>query len=59
MNNVTGQHPQQEIEACDRFNRIAYGLGMTLFMFGIFVPGAHTLMMVGLALLAIAWVVEW
>lgn len=43
----------------DPFSRVVYGLGMVLFMFGIFIPGAHTLMMVGLALLAVAWVVEW
>lgn len=59
MNNVPVQHPQQQSERCDPFNRVVYWLGMALFMFGIFVPGAHTLMMVGLALLAIAWVIEW
>jgi hypothetical protein len=48
---------QQKVEECDPFSRVVYGLGMALFMFGIFVPGAHTLMMVGLALLAIAYVV--
>ncbi|HTZ88752.1 MAG TPA: hypothetical protein VMA71_00345 [Alloacidobacterium sp.] len=41
----------------DPFSRVVYGLGIALLMFGIFVPGAHTLMMVGLALLAIAYVV--
>jgi hypothetical protein len=56
MNQVPVQH-QQKIEECDPFSRVVYGLGMALFMFGIFVPGAHTLMMVGLALLAIAYVV--
>jgi hypothetical protein len=59
MNNIPVQHPQQPMEACDSFSRVVYGLGMVLFIFGIFVPGAHTLMMVGLALLAVAWVVEW
>lgn len=58
MNQIPVQHRQQ-IEACDPFSRAVYGLGMVLFMFGIFIPGAHTLMMVGLALLAVAWVVEW
>ncbi len=56
MNNFPVQQP---METCDSFSRVVYGLGMVLFMFGIFVPGAHTLMMVGLALLAVAWVVEW
>jgi hypothetical protein len=58
MNQIPVQR-QQKVEECDSFSRVVYGLGMALFMFGIFVPGAQTLMMVGLALLAIAWVVEW
>jgi len=58
MHQVPVQRRQQEKE-CDSFSRVVYGLGIALFMFGIFVPSAHTLMMVGLALLAIAWVVEW
>lgn len=59
MNQIPVQHQRQPIEACDPFSRVVYGLGMCLFMFGIFIPGAHTLMMVGLALLAVAWVVDW
>jgi hypothetical protein len=30
---------------------------MALFLFGIFIPGAHTLMMVGQALLSIAYLI--
>jgi hypothetical protein len=58
MNPFGARHQVREAE-CDSFARVVYGLGIALFMFGIFVPGAHTLMMVGLALLALAWVVEW
>ena len=57
MNNVPVQQ-QKQMEKCDTFSRTANGLGMVLFLFGIFVPGAHTLMMVGLALIAISYVVE-
>lgn len=59
MNRFRAWHPGRREECDDPFSRVVYGLGMALFMFGIFVPGAHTLMMVGLALLAIAWVAEW
>ena len=58
MNQLNTQQYACE-EHRDTFSRVAYGLGMVLLMFGIFVSGAHNLMGVGLALLAIAWVVEW
>jgi hypothetical protein len=58
MNQSGAKHYACE-EHRDTFSRVAYGLGMVLLMFGIFVTGAHNLMGVGLALLAIAWVVEW
>jgi hypothetical protein len=58
MNNVPVSRRQQEmVEECDPFMRVVGGLGMALFIFGIFVPGAHTLMMVGMALIAISYVV--
>ena len=57
MSNVPVQQ-QKQMESCDTFSKVANGLGMSLFLFGIFVPGAHTLMMVGLALIAISYVVE-
>jgi hypothetical protein len=41
----------------DPFMRVVGGLGMALFICGIFIPGAHTLMMVGMALIAISYVV--
>ncbi|HEX3436156.1 MAG TPA: hypothetical protein VHT24_05250 [Pseudacidobacterium sp.] len=56
MNNIPSQ-PRQQATQCDPTTRTLYGVGMALFMFGIFVPGAHTLMMVGLAFLAIFWMV--
>jgi hypothetical protein len=57
MNNIPVQPKHHEMEDCDPFMRVVGGLGMALFLFGIFVPGAHTLMMVGLALIAISYVV--
>jgi hypothetical protein len=57
MNQIPVHPAQHEGEECDPFMRVVSGLGMALFIFGIFVPGAHTLMMVGLALIAISYVV--
>jgi len=57
MNQFGAQHQVCE-EQRDLFTDVANGLGMALFICGIFIPGAHTLMMVGLALIAISYVVE-
>jgi hypothetical protein len=56
MNHFGARHQARE-EECDPFMRVVGGLGMALFICGIFIPGAHTLMMVGLALTAISYVV--
>jgi hypothetical protein len=58
MNNVPVRSKQQQMaDECDPFTRVVGRLGMALFLFGIFVPGAHTLMMVGMALIAISYLV--
>ncbi len=57
MNHTPVRPGQPEIEEYDSSSRVISGLGMALFFFGIFIPGAHTLMMVGLALLSIAYLV--
>jgi hypothetical protein len=58
MNNIPVQ-PKQQQARCndDSFLRSVGSLGMVLFLLGIFVPGAHTLMMVGLALIAISYAI--
>jgi hypothetical protein len=56
MNNVPVQPKQREIEDCDPFMKTVGSLGMALFILGIFVPGAHTMMMVGLALISISYI---
>ncbi len=53
MNHFGAKHQ----EDCDPFTRVVGGLGMALFICGIFIPGAHHLMMVGMALTAISYVV--
>ena len=58
MNNIPAQQKPQHEER-DPTSRVIYGVGMALFLFGIFIPGAHTLMMVGMALLALAYAVRW
>jgi hypothetical protein len=57
MNHIPVKPGQREVEECDSSSRVVSGVGMALFLFGIFIPGAHTLMMVGLALLSIAYLV--
>jgi hypothetical protein len=57
MNQIPVQPKQRETEECDSSTRVVSGLGIALFIFGIFIPGAHTLMMVGLALLSIAYLI--
>lgn len=57
MNHTPVRPGQREIEECDSSTRVVSGLGMALFLFGMFVPGAHTLMMVGLALLSISYLI--
>jgi Zn-dependent membrane protease YugP len=52
-----GARQQAHEENCDPFMRVISGLGTALFICGIFIPGAHNLMMVGIALMAIAYVV--
>jgi len=57
MNNIPVQpRQQQKAEECDPFMKTVGSLGMALFILGIFVPGAHTMMMVGLALISISYV---
>jgi hypothetical protein len=56
MNQIPVQQKRYEGEECDPFTRVVSGLGTALFFFGIFVPGAHSLVMPGLALLTIAYV---
>lgn len=56
MNHIPMQTGQQSMQdECDPSMRIVSGVGMALFIFGIFVPGTHTLQMVGLALLALSY----
>ncbi len=57
MNNIPANHVEQQKEHCDPTMRAVGSVGTALFIFGIFVPGAHSLMMVGLALIAISYVV--
>ena len=57
MNHIPVKPGQREVEECDSSSRVVSGVGMALFLFGIFVPGAHTLMMVGLALLSVAYLI--
>jgi hypothetical protein len=56
MNHYGTRHQAHE-EDCDPFMRVVGGLGMALFICGIFIPGAHTLIMVGMAFIAISYVV--
>ncbi len=51
-----GVRHQAKDEDCDPFMRLVGGLGMALFICGIFIPEAHSLLMVGLALIAISYV---
>jgi hypothetical protein len=57
MNNIPVQQrrPMRIEDEGDPFMRIVGGVGMALFVFGIFVPGTHTLQMAGLALIAISY----
>lgn len=57
MNNIPTNHVQQQEERCDPTMRVVGGVGTAFFIFGIFVPGAHSLMMVGLALIAISYAI--
>jgi len=57
MNHFEARHQACE-EQRDMFTDVAHGLGMALFICGIFIPGAHNLMMAGLALITISYVVE-
>lgn len=56
--NQFGAKQQACEEHRDTFSHVAYGLGMALFMFGIFISGAHNLLGVGLALISISYLVE-
>ncbi|WP_158751498.1 hypothetical protein [Acidobacterium sp. S8] len=56
MNNIPAHTPWHKEKDCDSFTTIVNRLGMALFILGIFVPGAHSLMMVGMALIAISYI---
>lgn len=55
MNHVPVQLHEQEVTACDPTMRTVEGIGTVLFLLGIFLPGAHSLMMLGLAFMAIGF----
>jgi hypothetical protein len=57
MNHIPVQ-PAQQVRidsASDPSMQIVGRVGIALFIFGIFVPGTHTLQMVGLSLIAISY----
>jgi membrane-bound ClpP family serine protease len=55
MNHIPVHQHEQEINACNPTMRAVERIGTMLFLLGIFLPGAHSLVMLGLALMAIGF----